>query len=116
MKYRKVYLFTQIHTVVILTKSWMIAQRSMRTRLMRPFSFSAIVSEISLFFIFTEAATLSGDEAARATKYFRIPMHVHTPLTYNIQHLPDSTWSGEPRIGQELHFSHLYNFLITGLL
>jgi hypothetical protein len=104
MKYRKVYLFTQIHTVVILTKSWMIAQRSMRTRLMRPFSFSAIVSEISHFFIFTEAATLSGDEAARATKYFRIPMHVHTPLT------------GEPRIGQELYFSYSIQVLITGLL
>jgi len=111
MKYRKVYLFTQIHTVVILTKSWMIAQRSMRTRLMRPFSFSAIVSEISLFFIFTEAATLSGDEAARATKYFRIPMHVHTPLTYNIQTQP-----GEPRIGQELYFSYSIQVLITGLL
>jgi hypothetical protein len=40
---------------------------------MGPFPFSAIVSEISHFFIFTEAATLSGNEAARATSTFVFP-------------------------------------------
>jgi DNA recombination-dependent growth factor C len=67
MKYRKMYLFSQIHTVIILTKSWMIAQRSMRAETEETLALLRDRLGDFPFFFFTEAATLSGDEAAGAT-------------------------------------------------